>query len=160
MAKKEFAGPTRSLFKKTQDIEEEKPTQQQTTQISSEDSEKSEALNEKDVNKVEAERDTPQEKETSKKAPKAITTEKETEGQGGNRNLNEDQISGIKDASMRVLMTKKEKERLWTFCEEPLCPYKSPSDLARAAISALLDKEEKILEEHKKEFEKIRERLS
>jgi hypothetical protein len=39
MAKKEFAGPTRSLFKKTQDIEEEKPTQQQTTQISSEDSE-------------------------------------------------------------------------------------------------------------------------
>lgn len=158
MAKKEFTGATRKLFTSTSNRtpDEEKPQEKQESASTNTDSKikpqkKGDEANEK------------QEEAPGKRAnstSKAQTNTEERVGQGGKLSIKADPSMGVKDASMKVLMTKAEKERLWSFCEEPLCPYKSPSDLARAAISALLDSEEKILEEHKKEFEKIRNRLS
>jgi outer membrane biosynthesis protein TonB len=157
MAKKEFTGPTRKLFQSTsKPPEEEKPQEKkETTPTNSENKAKSQKKSDEANEKQEKAPET-----RANSTSEAQTNTEERVGQGDELSIKTGQPLGVKDASMKVLMTKAEKERLWSFCQEPLCPYKSPSDLARAAISSLLDSEEKILEEHKKEFEKIRNRLS
>lgn len=159
MAKKEFSGATRKLFTSTSNKtpDEEKPQEKQETTPTNTDNKAKPQKKSDEENEIQEEK-APEIR--AKSTSKAQTNTEERVGQEEQLNIKTDHSLGVKDASMKVLMTKAEKERLWSFCEEPLCPYKSPSDLARVAISALLDSEEKILEEHKKEFEKIRNRLS